>query len=177
MTKITLIDLSDIKKVRQNIDANITDAMVSNYIEEAQDLDLKPFIGDGLLIQLLDAINGTPTAAETLLLEGGNYTYGGHPYRFKGIKTVLAYFAYAKIIGSDSYKMTPSGIVTKKNDVSDLITDASLSRLIKISENIAMGYRLDLLTFLNRFVTIYPSFIYYEKTTKYGTQISHPIGK
>jgi hypothetical protein len=172
-----LINLSDIRKVRQNIDANITDAMVSNYIEEAQNLDIKPFIGDGLLIQLLNAINGTPTAAETLLLEGGTYTYGGHSYMFKGIKTILSYFAYSKIIGSDSYKITPSGVVTKKNDVSEIISDASLSRLIKISENIAIGYRLDLLSYLNRFTTTYPEFIYYEKFTKYSNQISHPIGK
>lgn len=158
-----LITIDDIRIVRPNIDKNIVDADISCYIQEAQDLDLKPSIGDGLLIQLLTAINGTPTAAETLLLNGGTYVYGSFNYSFKGIKTILALFTYAKMIASYSFKFTPSGFVVKNSDVSSIVDDRSMSRVIKIAQEAGFGYRLELLTYLNRFTSTYSNFIHYNK--------------
>ena len=137
-----MITVEDIRKIRQ-IAGNIKEDRVNIYIHEAELLDIAPVIGAELYeklrnigeITLDDA--GTRLLDETgenaiivadknelplneyKLLNGGYYEdNNGVKCRFEGVKTALAYFAYARFIRNHPVAVTPFGVVSKLGDES-----------------------------------------------------------
>lgn len=55
---------------------------------------------------------------DTLLLQGGSYSYDGKIYHQRGLKSVVMYYVYSRYILINHYSDTANGSVTKTNDFS-----------------------------------------------------------
>ena len=81
---------------------------VNTYIEEAEQLDLKPAIGTALYMRLL---NNTGNAQDNrALLYGGEYTTPcGDIAMFAGVRKALAYYVYGRIVKNGGRTATRFG--------------------------------------------------------------------
>lgn len=166
-----MITIDDIRQVRQ-IAANIKDERVEIYIREAELLDIEPVIGAELYEQLtnvgeivLDEDN-TALLDETgdnaivvadenelplneyKLLNGGYYQdCAGVKHRFVGIKTALAYFAYARFVRNHSTAVTPFGVVNKLGDESSNADSRTIAAVSADARRIGESYLADAMKF------------------------------
>lgn len=166
-----MITIDDIRQVRQ-IAANIKDERVEIYIREAELLDIEPVIGAELYEQLtnvgeivLDEDN-TALLDETgdnaivvadenelplneyKLLNGGYYQdCNGVKHRFVGIKTALAYFAYARFVRNHSTAVTPFGVVNKLGDESSNADSRTIAAVSADARRIGESYLADAMKF------------------------------
>jgi hypothetical protein len=152
MPQLLLVtDFATYKELSVNIDDT---TRINPYILQAQQFDLKPLVGEVFYKDILD----NPTSAEnTLLLNGGAYSYQNKNYEFSGLKIVLAYYAYARIIENQNIHVTRFGVVFKNNaDVSERVDEKTLQRLILQTRNQARAYWDECHLFLNRKSISYP---------------------
>lgn len=109
-------------------------ALVERCIDEAQYLDLRPAIGDELYEELL-----TSTEYDALM-NGGWWTDGcGRNRYFKGLKTALAYYAYARTVRVGSAVQTRFGLVDKSDEYS--YHTSPKDRMAQYDEAFSIGYR------------------------------------
>jgi hypothetical protein len=104
----------------ENIAANIKPERIQTYIQKAQELDLKPFLGYALYYDLIKNINTDGTIKDEApqhykdLLNGCEYLdERGHIVLYQGLPPVLAYFTFARFIEADAVHYTASGPVIK----------------------------------------------------------------
>lgn len=131
-----IIDVDFMRKFR-SIALNIDEERVNVYIREAETLDIEPVIGAELcqkfrnLGEIAVDDNGTPLqdeqgnpimagyegdlpTEEHTILNGGYYTdASGDLCRVGGIKTALAYLAYARFVRNHDVNVTLYGVVAK----------------------------------------------------------------
>lgn len=110
-----LISVGDVFELSRSISDNLDKRVVERYIEEAEQLDLKPNIGTALLARLL---NGEGDSADNrMLLYGGQYTSQcGVLASFAGLRKALAYYTYARIVKGGGQTATRFGFVDKRDD-------------------------------------------------------------
>ena len=145
MTTTKLISLTDIQELK-GISSNVNIVKQLNpFIIEAQEMELRPFLGDEFYLALLaDA----PTFANYGdLFNGVDYTYNGHQYRNDGIKPMLIYYAYARYLNNAQAIITPNGVVSKNFNDSTPTSDKNVAKLVnqafsggKIYENRVLDY-------------------------------------
>ena len=76
---ITLADIQALKPISVNI--NETKAL-KPFILEAQEFDLKPFMGDAFYIALMTDFDASPSLSTySDLFNGSTYTYDGETYQ------------------------------------------------------------------------------------------------
>lgn len=94
---------------------------------EVEELELRDLLGDALL---QDLQNNPDSAQNEKLLNGSEFTdCFNHTIKFKGLRYVLAYFNYAKYIGSSFVKDTNTGFVQKNREESQVINEGTVNRL------------------------------------------------
>lgn len=162
-----LITVSDIKE-RKGISNNINLTKELNpHIDEAQEFDLRSWIGESFYLDILDKFVNNPTDTDFLnLFNGTEYTYKGDKYEHQGIKGVLVYLAYARYIGAANAQSTPTGFVQKNNQYSDPISGSQITRMVKQNESGANTFQRRVEDFLNRNADNYPLW----KTCKSGSR-------
>lgn len=134
---ITHSDLNEYKHISTNISA----AIFNNYLQEAQELDLRLLLGEELYIDILDDIVASPSLTDyEELVNGSTYEYNEKKYKHEGLKSVLAYFAYSRYLKSTGVNSTHYGLVVKKNDFSEPISEKTLARQISQSISAAHSY-------------------------------------
>ena len=155
MTK--LITASEIR-ARKGLSNNLNvDKELNPHIDEAQDFDLKPWIGVSFYLDLIDKFESSSTDADFLaLMNGGVYTYDGDKYENPGIKNVLIYLSYARYSALSNAQNTPTGFVQKTNQYSEPISNAQLTRIIKQNQSGANTLQQRVEDFLNRNESKYP---------------------
>lgn len=91
----------------------IDDTKASLFITEAEDMDVRPALGDKMLKYVRDN-------ADTLtdLMNGTTYVYNGRTYTFSGLKRAVAYYAYARIVVGGDVEVTRSGLRSRDSDYS-----------------------------------------------------------
>jgi hypothetical protein len=104
---------------------------------ETQIKDLKPLIGFDMFQDLLQ--NPTETANKALL-DGGEYTYNGVTYEFKGLIYVLCYFFYANYVMTSWYADTFTGFVSKNHDNAQPASSGDKKNLRDLNIEIALQY-------------------------------------
>lgn len=110
MITVLLIDRPFVSTVKQ-ISKSLRDEVFNAVVIETQITDIAPLLGEKLFNAILKA-----PADYTALLEGGDYTIDGELFTNYGLKTVIAYYFYAR------YKMfgdvidTPFSSVSKTNE-------------------------------------------------------------
>lgn len=92
------------------IAVGVSDSEYNNFIEQAQEFDLKELVCEEFYNDLLKN-KSEPKYA--LLISGGDYEYEGKTYSFKGLVGVLAYFSYARFQLDSPAVSTSHGMVFK----------------------------------------------------------------
>lgn len=108
-----LINKQTLNKYFQ-IGQGVSESDINKYIQEAQDLDLKPLLPEDFYYDLLSK---STEANYKQLIEGGEYVINGNQIRFNpGIEKVMAYFTYARLILKSHIVSTTHGFQVKQTD-------------------------------------------------------------
>lgn len=113
---------------------------VEGAIMEVMEMDVKSALGDALYIDLLESapegtfdttFDGTFTGEyekyETLM-QGGKYTTKcGNVKLFKGLKSAIAYYAYARLIELGVFELTRAGAVVKTGENSQRASSSQIA--------------------------------------------------
>jgi hypothetical protein len=152
-----LLNRTNLGKLRYISDAIKSDSQLDQCITEAQVFDVKKWLGDALLYELVTQYEAnTLTALNSTLLDGGSYTYETKTYTFSGLRACIIYYAWARYIKRDSIKFTATGVVKKEADFSEPATLKELQMLS--SDAVASGdaLKLEIIDYLNRTYSDYP---------------------
>lgn len=150
---ITLEDIVEFKPL--SINMNVAKGLDS-YIIEAQEFDIRDVLGDPLYLAML---GDAPLFANPIydkLFKGCDYVFEGLNYQQSGVKASLIYFTYARYLVNANQTPTAFGMVQKKNDYSDPISDKQLAIKIQQAKSGAMAYQNKYVEYLNRFSNDYP---------------------
>lgn len=112
-----LITPSDVLALSRNSSQSIDPRDISIYIDEAEQLDVRPTIGDALYLRLLN--NSGNAEDNNRLLYGGQYQSGcGNVAIFAGLRKALSYYVYGRIVKNGGRTATRFGFVEKSDDYS-----------------------------------------------------------
>jgi hypothetical protein len=138
---ITITDIQDFKPLSKNTD---TKKKVDPFIQEAQEFDLRPFMGDEFYLKLVSEFKALPTPFPDPnyknLFEGNIWSKNGKTYENPGLRAVLVYYSYARYLNKANTNSTAFGMVQKENPDSTPITDRTIDRLVGQSMNGAKAY-------------------------------------
>lgn len=136
-------DILEIKDVSAQLDQD----NFEQAIRESQIVELVSMIGDELFLLLQNDFNVETSTFGTEkyehLFDGVDYTVRGKQIRYRGLKPVLAYYAYARLLNNAQMSLTRSGAVNfmTEADVSESTQQAQIKT--KIIEARAMAQRLE----------------------------------
>jgi hypothetical protein len=161
----TLINRSDITPYAQIAIHSREDNMLQPYILAAQNVDVKPALGDPLWY---DIITNPYSPFNTILLEGGSYIDGdGNTITFQGLKAALCCFTYARYIMGKNAVDTPFGLVAKKSEYSEQVDSKLLMSIASEKRNEASAYLAECKKYLEANQDDFPLYNSCGKTTGY----------
>jgi hypothetical protein len=152
----TFADLQNLKYIASSIKNNDS---WSQFCSEAQMFDIKIWLGDPLLDEIINQASTLPTTislTNQTLLDGGKYIYQGRTYMFQGLRNCIAYYAFARFTNRTAFNYTAAGIVVKDSDLSTPISDKVMQRLETESRLMADAIQCEIIAFLNRNYLNYP---------------------
>lgn len=150
---ITLANIRSFKAISSSLNA----LKLDSEINEAQEFDLRPFLGDEFYLALINDFNASPSLATySDLFNGSTYVYSGNTYQHDGIKAMLCYYAYARYLSNSNTNATAFGTVIKSNDDSEPISEKTLSRLVGQAISGAKIFENRVRDFLSRNSNDYP---------------------
>jgi len=153
---VTKADLDNYKYIADSVKNSVS---WPQFVSEAQMLDVKSWLGDALLLEIIGQALTLPTtfsAANMKLLSGGTYTYQSKDYFFQGLRACIIYYAFGRFINRTSVNFTAAGVVIKESDFSIPATDKQIQRMETEANLTAEALKCEIITFLNRNSTIYP---------------------
>jgi hypothetical protein len=156
---ISLVTKSDLDSYKYICDSVKNSTSWVQFVSEAQMLDVKFWLTDGLLNELIVQASTLPTTisvANQLLLDGGSYVHDTHTYLFQGLKAAIIYYAFARFTNRTAFNYTAAGIVVKDSDLSTPITDKIMQRLEAEARLTAESIKCEVITFLDRNHANYP---------------------
>lgn len=143
-----LITPEEIGKYGRPISAKTDADKLTAYIVEAEQMNVKPVLGDGLFLSILE--KGEDDEMLGRLLTGGTYEYGGSLYSFAGLKAAMSYYVFAKYLMVGDFNATRFGITTKDDSYSTRISSAERSNAYSDTLEVANCYLEDCVTFCKR---------------------------
>lgn len=149
MEKRCLITLNDLKYLRPT--AELDGLRWEPFCLEAQDLDLRPILGDGLYYDLMNEFYDTGDdmyANYQLLINGEAYTLNGQTVYFDGIKPMLGYFTLARLVQNHPINITRFGIVNKVIPQSQNVDPQVIRQVVNELKSNAMTYVNQVNTYL-----------------------------
>lgn len=106
---------AEIRLLCRPITTNFKDGTIETYISEAEQIDVKPLLGEQMYIDLSEAQTGTSlTPEQILILNGGVYTVNDRKYVFGGLKKAISYFVYSRLIRNADGTLASFGFVNKE---------------------------------------------------------------
>jgi len=148
-----LIGKSDIEPYAQVSIFATEEKQLQPYILAAQNLDIKPVLGNSFFTNLVANRNSTIYKA---LLEGGEYTYQSKTYSFTGLKAAIAAYTYARYVMGKNTQDTAFGFISKESEYSTPATDKALAAKSSIHTMSGQQYLDECIEFLNRNKSTYP---------------------
>ncbi|RFZ85705.1 hypothetical protein DYU05_08940 [Mucilaginibacter terrenus] len=168
-TQNTLI-IPDTLKRYEDIAANIKPERIKVFIQKAQELDLKPFLGYALYYDLIKHLEADGTLSEGTpqhykdLLNGSEYLdEQGYIVLHQGLQPVLAYFTFARFIEADAIHYTATGPVTKRYDNADALPAKDVVKLVQQQRSTANAYTNEVERFLLDHKEQFPIWHYNQK--------------
>lgn len=156
---ISLVTLADLQSYKYICDSVKNSISWVQFCSEAQLLDVKPWLTDALLLEIIGQASTLPTtisAANQTLLDGGTYVYGTKTYYFQGLKACIIYYAFARFTNRTAFNYTAAGIVLKDSDLSTPVSDKVIQRLETEARLTADALKCEIITYLNRNSALYP---------------------
>lgn len=160
---IPFVNKTDLDAVKYIADSTRNNATWLQFVIEAQQLDVKHWIGDGLMNELDEQIQsltaspaGTITPANLALLNGGKYTYQSKTYLFQGLKAAIIYYAFARFANRNPFNFTAAGVTVKDTDFSTPASDKSIQRIVTEAILTAASIKDETVLFLRRNSSSYP---------------------
>lgn len=156
---IALVTLSEIQDLKYIVSSIKNNDSWTHYVSEAQLLDVKSWLTDALLLEIVGQASTLPTTisvANQKLLNGGTYTYLGKTYFFQGLRNCIAYYAFARFTNRTSFNYTAAGVVLKDSDFSTPATSKDIQRLETEARLTADAIKCEVITFLDRNHDDYP---------------------
>jgi len=153
---VTKADLDNYKYIADSVKNSVS---WPQFVSEAQLLDVKYWLSDALLYEIVTQAETLPVtlSAENLkLLNGGIYTYLSRTYLFQGLKACIMYYAFARFTNRTAFNYTAAGIVLKDSDLSSPATDKQIQRLETEARLTADALKCEVIAFLNRNYDDYP---------------------
>lgn len=116
----------------------VADEKLNAFITEAEQLHIKPIIGDELFYRILEEESNEDIK---LLLSGGTYKDRmGKTHGFMGLRVAISYFIYAQNIMSGDFESTRFGTVIKNDDYSNRPSSKERSDAYNNSIEVANAY-------------------------------------
>lgn len=134
-----IIGIDEIKALGRPIGKVSTEKLMA-YITEAEQLNIKPVLGDELFLKLLDD-NEQNDEKVKILLNGGTYRDERDKlHSFLGLKVALSYFVYAQNLMSGDIESTRYGSMMKNGEFSTHISSKERSDAYNNSIDVANAY-------------------------------------
>lgn len=150
-----LITTTEIRTLGRPI-GKIADDKLNAFITEAEQLHIKPILGDDLYLKLLKEVEETDESKRDpdrkMLLAGGSYytdegTENEEIHSFMGLKVVISYFVYAQNLMVGDIESTRYGSVIKNGDYSNHISSKERSDAYNNTLEVANGYLRECVAF------------------------------
>ena len=124
------------------------------FIRDAQDLDFKPLVCEDFYYELLQK---NDDADWKKLIDGGDYTYNGKPYSFRGLGAVISYFTYARFFRLSNNVSTSHGFVNKTTPHSTPLANDEKNNMYYKYKKDAHTIFADFKKFIDRNISTYES--------------------
>lgn len=155
MARALLISTKDVKRYT-SISGNLDEDKLLQFIEIAQDVHIRNYLGTDLLARLEEGIiNADLTADETSLIN--DY-----------VKKMLIHFAMVEYLPHASIEISNKGVHRGTSETGETVSQSDLEYLIEKERNVAMGYVQNFVDFMCYNQTTFP-----EYTSNTGSDI-HP---
>jgi len=116
------------------------------YITEAEQMNIKPALGDELFLSILN--DGETNEIYKTLLAGGTYRDSSdNLHSFVGLKVALSYFVYAQNVMTGDFHSTRFGTVLKQGDYSQGISSKERSDCYNNAIEVANHYLSECITY------------------------------
>lgn len=151
MEKRVLITLNDLKQLRPL--AELDGARWEPFALMAQDLDLRPILGDGLYYDFMNEVFDTGDDMYSdyqSLLNGVAYSLNGQTVYFDGLKPMLGLFTLARFVQNNPVHITRFGVVHKVVSQSENVDPQILRQVVNELRSDAMTYKNQVDTYLNQ---------------------------
>ena len=124
----------------------VDDDKLIAYITEAEQMNIKPALGDELFLNILK--DGETNDIYKVLLNGGTYKDSSENlHSFVGLKTTLSYFVYAQNVMTGDFQSTRYGMRLKDGDYSSAISSKERSDCYNNALEVANHYLNECLAF------------------------------
>lgn len=139
-----LITYNEVFELTRKMSVHIDKDKIDSFIREAENMDLKPVMGDSLLY----AVRRNPSEFAALL-NGGMYKTASDEIRtFEGLKSALAYFTFARFVRNGDGNVTRSGFMVKDNEHSARASETEKERTYGDAKAIADRYLSECMEFV-----------------------------
>ena len=143
MSVLLLISEQEVKNLT-SLPENADSSKFRHHIQSAQDIYIKPAIGETCYDALLDSIeNDDPTALETTLLNGDNRS-------FAGLKIALAWWILYLAYPDLAISISNTGVHKKTSDNFEPVSLAELNLKRDVAETTAQGYTGYLIDYIKK---------------------------
>ncbi len=156
---IALVTKADLDGYKYIADSVKNAAVWPQFVSEAQQLDVKVWLGDGLLNEIITQASTSPesiSTANAVLLNGGSYVYQTKSYLFQGLKACIMYYAFARFTSRQPYNYTQAGLTVKDTEYSTPASDKAVQRLSTEAMLTAASIKDEVQLFLRRNASTYP---------------------
>ncbi len=137
---------NEVVKLGRSIGGKVDQERMLAYIIEAEQMNIKPVLGDKLMLDILQ--HGEENEKYQVLLNGGTYTANdGGIYSFVGLKCCVAYFVFAKNVMVGDFQTTRFGTVLKESDYASHISTKERSDCYNDTLEVANSYLRDCLRY------------------------------
>lgn len=134
-----LITVEDAKTLGRPI-GKVDEGKLIAYITEAENLFIKPVLGDKLYMMLFDDEKNKGEYIKRLF-DGGSYCdCCGEVHCFRGLSVTMAYFVYAQLVMSGDFDSTRYGMVIKDGEYSNRISSKERSDHYNNTLEVANAY-------------------------------------
>lgn len=140
-----LISYEEAHTLARMMSVHVENTKIDVFIREAEDMDVKPVIGDELLI----TVKENPSAFQTLLNGGWFTDRRGRKKTLSGLKSALSYFVYARFVRNNDGNVTRIGFVNNNSDHSTRAMDAERERVYNDAVAIGRRYLQECMEFIH----------------------------
>ena len=148
---LTLQDFVDYRGMTSNINF---DKELKQHVLDAQEFDLRMFMGESFFLALVDDYPGLTTYTD--LFNGVVYQCNGDDYENPGIKRLLVQYAYSRYIAEGGSTSTAFGMVQKTHQHSTPTDPKLIGRSSAKARSGATSYEDRIKLYLNRNSEDYP---------------------